>query len=140
MDDVDPIEEVFAERALCDHGAQVTIRGCDDANLDPGVTAIGTDFLKLARFEEAEQQSLHPQAHLAHFIEKHGSAAGHLELARLVTVGAGEAPPDVTKQLGFEKRLRNTSAVEGDERSMRRGTPPMNHLGHDILPRPRFHR
>ena len=35
---------------------------------------LGADALNLAVLEEAQQQRLHLQAHLAHFVEKHRAA------------------------------------------------------------------
>ena len=64
------------------------------------------DLLQLARFEEAQQQTLHAQRHLADFVEEDRAHVGGLELARLVAVGAREAALDVAEELGFEQRLR----------------------------------
>ena len=41
---------------------------------------------------------------------------GELELARLVAIGTGEASLYVSEQLGLQERLRQTGAVDGDER------------------------
>ena len=40
---------------------------------------------------------------------------GEFQLAQLVAIGAGEAPPDVAEQLRFEQRLGQSCAVDGDE-------------------------
>ena len=42
------------------------------------------------------------------------AAVGHLELARLVAIGAGEAALDVAEQLRLEQRFRQAGAVDRD--------------------------
>ena len=75
------------------------------------------DRLDLAGFEEAQEQRLHAQAHLADFVEEQRAAVGELQLARLVAVGAREAALDVAEELRFEQRLGQPGAVDRDERS-----------------------
>ena len=115
VDDVEPVEQVLAERALRDHVAQVAVGRGDDADVDAAAGAIGADLLQLAGLEEAQQQALHAQRHLADFVEEDRAAVGHLELARLVAIGAGEAALDVAEQLRLEQRLGQAGAVDGDE-------------------------
>ena len=79
-------------------------------------TRRGADRLDFAGFEEAEEERLHAQAHLADFVEEEGAAVGHLQLAAFVAVGAGEAALDVSEELRFEERLGQAGAVDGDER------------------------
>ena len=78
---------------------------------------VGTDGLHLAVLEEPEEQRLHAEAHLAHFVQEQRAAVRELQLAGLVTVGAGEAALHVAEQLRFEKRLREAGAVDRDERT-----------------------
>ena len=44
-------------------------------------------------------------------------SVGHLELARLVAIGAGEAALHVPEQLRLEQRFGNAGAVDGDKRA-----------------------
>ena len=80
------------------------------------------DRLDLARLEESQEQRLHPQAHLADFVEEQRAAVGHLQLAALVAVGAGEAALDVAEQLRLEQRLGEAGAVDRDERPAARAS------------------
>jgi len=64
---------------------------------------------------EPQQQGLHTEAHLAHFIEKERASIRDLQLARLVTVGTGEAALDVAKELRLEERLGESRAIHGNE-------------------------
>ena len=61
----------------------------------PGRHAVGPDRLDLTVLEEAEQQGLHPQAHLADLVEEHRAAMRQLEQSHLVAVRAGEAAANV---------------------------------------------
>jgi hypothetical protein len=53
---------------------------------------VGAHLLNFAGFEEPQQQALHAQGHFPYFIQKHRAVVGDLELAGLISVGAGEAP------------------------------------------------
>ena len=86
-----------------------------DPDVDDAAAALGADLLQLAGLEEAEEQALHAQRHLADFVEEDGALVGGLELAGLVAIGAGEAALDVAEELGLEERLGQTGAVDGDE-------------------------
>ena len=81
---------------------------------------IGADLLQLAGLEEAQQQALHAQRHLADFVEEQRAAVGHFELALLVAIGAGEAALHVAEELRLEQRLGQAGAVDGHERPWRR--------------------
>ena len=70
MDDVQPVEEVLAELPLRDHLAQVAVRRRDHAHVDGAHGAVGADLLQLAGLEEAQQQPLHAERHLADFVEE----------------------------------------------------------------------
>ncbi len=136
MNDVETVEQVFAELPLADPLAEVAVGRGDDADvqLDRGV--VGADFLQLAGLEEPEQHALHPQGHLADLVQEDRAAVAHFELAGLVPVGAGEAALDVTEQLGFEEGLGNAGAVDGDERLARRSEPSWMARATSSLPTP----
>ena len=86
------------------------------------VVVVRADRLDLAVLEEAQQQRLHAQAHLADFVEEQRAAVGQLQLAGLVAVGAGEAALDVAEQLRLEQRLGEAGAVDRDERAAARAS------------------
>jgi len=133
VNDVQPVEQVLSERALLDHVAQIAIGGRDDAHIDDAPASIGADLLQLTRLEKTQQQALHAKCHLAHFVQEDRSHVGRLELARLVAVRACEAALHVTKQFGFEQRLRQAGAVNGREDVTGAGAARVNRAGHDLL-------
>ena len=115
MDDIEPVKQVFAEGSGLDALEQGPIRGTDHAHVNSGVPGLGADPLNLAVLEEAQQQGLHLQAHLANFVEEHCSTVGLFEVALAVPMGAGKAAALMAKQLRREKRVWNSSAVDRNE-------------------------
>jgi hypothetical protein len=70
------------------------------------------------------------------FVEENGAHVSRFELARLITIGAGEAALHVSEQLGFEQGFRETSAVHGSKHVSGSGAPGMNRPRHDFLANP----
>src|SRR5690606_39615339 len=63
----------------------------------------------------AEQLRMGGQGEVADIVEDERAAAGRLEEAVAVAVGAGERPLRVAEQLAFDELRRERPAVEGDE-------------------------
>src|SRR5262249_16944610 len=97
MDDVEAIEEIFAEGSLVDHLAKVTIGGRDDADVDVMTAPIGTDLLQFTSLEETQQQPLHTERHFPDLVEEDGAIMRRLELAWLIAIGARKTALDVSK-------------------------------------------
>ena len=91
------------------------MRRGDDADVERRHPRIRADALNLAGLEEAQQQRLHAQAHLADFVHEDRAAVGRFEPAALVAIGVGEAALHVPEQLGFEQRVGKAGAVDRDE-------------------------
>ena len=117
MDDADAVHQVFAELAGGNQGRQISVGRRDDSHVNRRPTAVGSDRLDLAAFEETEQEGLHPQTHLTDFVEKDRTFVSLLELSDLVPMCPGEAAPDVPEKLGLEQGFRKRRAVDGDEGS-----------------------
>ncbi len=58
---------------------------------------------------------------------------GHLELARFVAIGAGEATLDVTEELGLQQGFWQTSAIDRREDVGSARPAGMDALGDDFL-------
>ena len=100
---VQPVEEVLTKQTLGDACPELPVGRADHAHVHRRGEVGRPDLLHLASLEEPEQQGLHPQRHLSDFVEQHRSLVGRLQQARLVAIGAGEAAPDVSEELGFEQ-------------------------------------
>ena len=60
-----------------------------------------------------------PSGQLADFVEEQRAPIRDLELAQLALRGAGERAALVAEELGFEQRIGNGGAVDGDKRPVR---------------------
>ncbi len=121
MDHAQAIQEVLAELTCGDPLGQIAIRRGDHADVEPSRAVVGTDLLDLTVLEEAQQERLHAQAHLADFVEEQRAPVRLLQLADLVAIRAGEAALHVTEQLRFEQGLGQAGAVDGDVRPLAPG-------------------
>ena len=133
LDDVDAIKQIFAKQALRDEVAQALVRRGNDPHVDGLAFAKRADLLQLAGLEESQQETLHPQRHLADFIQEHGAAVSHFEFAGLVAERAGEAPLHVPEQLGLEERLGQSCAIDRNKRLVAPGAALMQRLGDEFL-------
>ena len=136
VDDVQPVVEILAERLVGNALDQDAIGRGDDAHVDARLDLIGADALNFAGLEESEQQALHARARLADFVHEDGAAVRLLERTEPIAVGAGEAAPDVTEELGLEQRLRKRRAVDRDERRAAARAAGVNEARDDFLARP----
>src|SRR5207244_2037823 len=66
-------------------------------------------------------------------IEEQRPAPGNLELPLLALMGPGERALLVAEELRLDERVRDRSAVDGDERLVASGAELMNRPGHDFL-------
>ena len=90
--DVEPEEQVLAEQALLDQGAQVLVGGGDDAHvgLDRRAAADGRVF---ALLQHAQQPRLRLHRHVADLVEEQRAALGLLEAAGRARVCAPVKAP-----------------------------------------------
>jgi hypothetical protein len=113
-DDVQAVEEVFAEPALGHQRVQIGVGGGDDPDVD-AVRLRVADRVHFAGLEKAEQLGLHVEAHVADFVEEQGAARGRANDALEVVGRAGERSAAMAEQLRIEHVLRGRGAVEGEE-------------------------
>ena len=113
-DDVEPVEQILAERALADLLHEVAVRGRQHADVDPhrGGAADPVDHPLL---QGPQQLRLQAHIHLGDLVEQQRAAVGLLEPADAPGHGAGERPLLVAEQLGFEQGLGDRRAVDRDE-------------------------
>ena len=113
-DDVQPVEQVLAERALLDHLSQVAVGRGDDADVHLDRLRVA-DALELTRLNHAQELRLQRRAHRPDFIEEQRAAVRLLDPALAVGDGARERAAHVPEQLAFEQGLGNRAAVDRDE-------------------------
>ena len=132
VDDIEPEQQVLAERAFAHGIAEVAVRGGDDADIDrhrPGAA----DAIDHALLDGAQKLRLQPHVHLGDFIEQQRAAARLLELADAARHRAGERALFMAEQLGFEQVLGNRGAIDRDERGARTMGFRMHEAGEHLL-------
>ena len=85
------------------------------------VLPLGSDLLHFACFEEPQQHPLHPQRHLADFVEEDRAEMRRLHLSGLVAIRAGETALDMAEQLGLEQRFWQAAQLTGAKTWFARG-------------------
>ncbi len=89
--------------------------------------------LDFAGFEKPQQRPLHPRAHLADFVQKHGAIGRRLENARLVAIGVGEAAARMPEQLRFDEGVGQPRAVDRGQWGDAAGASLVNQTGDQVL-------
>src|SRR5437879_4916837 len=116
--DVQPVIEVLAKRPLLERFTQITI-GCRN---QPHVHFQGSrsaQVLELTFLQNAKQFHLRGRRHIADLIQKQSALVRQLELAGLAGRGSCERSLFVAEQLALQQVLRNSRAVDFDERARR---------------------
>ena len=126
VDHLDAVIQILAELLRGNAVEQVAVGRGDHAHVHPRLRAIGADALQLPVFEKAQQQRLHPQAHLADLVEEDRAAVRHVEQATPIIEGPGEAALDVPEQRRLQQLVGNGRAVDGDERGVGAAAATMN--------------
>ena len=109
-DHMETVVQVLAKAALADPLREVGISGGHHAHVHPYV--LGTaQPLELALLQDAQQLGLQLQRHISDFVQKQGAAVGLLKASDTLVEGAGESPPHMSKQLGFQQILGERAAA-----------------------------
>src|SRR5271166_129116 len=124
-EDVEPVEKVGTELTLLDQFFQILVGGGDAAEvyLNDLVAAHARDF---ALLQHAQQVGLRLESDVADLIEKHGSTFGDFEFAFLAILRAGECAFLVSEEFAFEQCLRQSAAMNNDQRMKSSWTCLMN--------------
>ena len=140
VDDVEPEIQVFAKRVGGDVLPHVAVGCGDDAHVEGAFRTVDADPLNLAAFEEPQQYRLHPQAHFAHFVEKHRAAVRRGEQAVAIALRVRKAATHMAEQLGFEERIGDAGAIDGDERRAAASAQTVDQTRDNFLPDTAFAR
>jgi hypothetical protein len=119
-DHVQAEEQVLAEPAGRDLGAQVLVGGGQDAHVHRDRLA-AADALDLARLQRAQQLGLRLRPQVADLVQEERAPAGQLEAAAPPLRRAGEGAPLVAEQLRLHQVARDGRAVEPHEGPAARG-------------------
>lgn len=129
---VHAIIEIFPEDSASDLFGQVFVGGDNHPSVGRFGTCSPQRFI-CALLQHAQQSYLKGGTDLADLIEKDGSPPGQREPAGFVFVRTGEGPRFVTEQFRLEERIRESAAIDGDERSLRAGAERVDRSRDEFL-------
>ncbi len=118
FDHLQPVVEVFAERALAHHRFEIAIGRGNHPHVDFD-RAVAAQFRELAVLQHVQDLGLQRLRHLADFVEHDGAVLRELELADARRGRAGERAALVAEQLAFEQVGGQRRAVHFHERVRR---------------------
>jgi hypothetical protein len=113
-DDVQAVEQVFAELAKLHPVLQVLIGRGDDTYIGFHLI-VSADAVELAILQHAQQARLQRRRHVTDFIEEQRAAIGLLEPSLALQRGPGESALFVAEELGFEQVRRDRGDIDGDK-------------------------
>src|ERR1700675_642774 len=108
------IEEILAKTALGDFLFEVLVGSRDYADVHAGLF-VAPERPNLSLLQHAVELHLHGEAHVADLVHEKRAAVGRLEQTSAVLVGPREGAFHVAEEFGFEKSLRKSTTVDGDE-------------------------
>src|SRR5580692_3153009 len=110
-EDFQTVVKVFAKRSLFDHGGQIPMRGCNqaDVNLMRTVAAEPLEFLLL---QDPQQFRLKFQRDIANLVKKQRAFVGEFEPSRFLGDGAGKGSFFMAEKLTLKKSKRDCRAVQ----------------------------
>ena len=117
-EDVQSVIEVAAEPSGAHVFHQVAIGGGDDPDVNVNRIA-AAEPLEFALLQYAQQHHLQLRRQLSDLVQKERAAVGLLESSFAARHGAGESAALVTEQFRSQQGVRNSGAVEFDQRPAR---------------------
>src|SRR5690606_22592670 len=100
--DVEPMEEVEAERALRDRSLEIAVGRRDHPHVHLAILG-AADPPEAHRLEDPQQLALHAEAEVGDLVEEDGAAVGELEQASLGDLGVGERAALVPEELALRE-------------------------------------
>lgn len=136
-DEIDAIEEIFAERALGHHRREVGISGADGADIRASRVAVAKSLEGMV-LQYAQHFDLRGLVEVAYLIEEECAVVGKCHTPRAVGDSSCEGPLDMTKHLAFEERSRDATEIDLDEALPSASAIGMDGIGDHLLARTVF--
>ena len=133
---VEAVVEVLAEPAGGFLRLEVPVGGRNHADVDRDRLR-RADRADLAFLQHAQQLHLKRERHVADLVQEDRAAIGRLEQPLVRLHRAAERAARMAEELGFEQRLGNRPAVDGDERLVAARARPVDRAGQELLARSR---
>src|SRR5689334_15134126 len=131
-DDVEPIEQVLAERTLGHRALEIAIGGGDHTDVD-GERLRRADGSYLHLLEHSQQLHLKRWRQLRDLVQENRALIRAAEQTERIGHSAGEGAAHMSEELGLQQILRNRAAVHRDERALRARRQTVNGCGHQLF-------
>src|SRR6185369_170489 len=135
--DVEAVEQVFAERAGLYALLEILVRRGDHAHVALH-RVVAADAVELAVGEDAQEARLQVERHVADLVEEERAAVGLLKAAAPRRLRTGERAALVAEELRLEQVLRDRRGVDRDERAARARAVLVQRVGDEFLAGPRL--
>ena len=136
-EDVEPVEQILAERLVLDGFFEIAVGGGDDPHVDldrlRAAEALDDTFLK-----DAEQLDLDFRRQLANLVEEDRRHVGGLEAADLARDGAGVGPSLTAEQFALDQGARDGAAVHANHRAFAARAALVDRVSEHFLADPGF--
>src|SRR5256884_5568988 len=129
---VQAIVDILAEPAGPHLALERHIGGGDEPHLHRDRLR-ASERLHLSHLQRTQQLRLGGERKIDDFIEEQRAAPGQLELPLLPLMRHGERTLLVAEQLRLDQRVRDRTAVDGDERLVAASAQMMDRAGHELL-------
>ena len=134
-DDVQAIEEVFAEVPGGDRARQVAVARGDDAGVR-GQRLVRAHAVVCPLLQDAQELGLQVERHFADLVEQERAAFGLLESSSAIRDGAGKRSAHVSEEFALQQCLRDGGAIHRDERGRSSVAVGVDGSGDEFLARP----
>lgn len=132
VDEVDAIEEVFAEGLVVDHLTKVGIGGAHHTHVSPFGHAVTQHFVGLV-LEHTQEFHLACQFQLTNLIQEDGASLCQCETPCAVALGIGEGTLFVSEHLALKEGCGNAAEVHLHERFISPSAQFVDGLGNEFL-------
>src|SRR5215471_11895369 len=114
---VQAVEQVLAKCSLLDHGAQISMRGGDDADVDL-VRMVATKPLEFLLLQDPKQFCLEFERNVADFVEKERALVRQFEASRFLGDRPRKGSLFVHEELALQETERDRGTIQLDESSL----------------------
>ena len=131
-DQVDAVEEIFAEGTIGHHRRQIPIGRAHHPHIHLAGMAVAQHLVGLI-LQDPQQLHLAGELQIADLVEEDGSSVGQFETSDAIDIGIGEGSLLVAEHLAFEEALGESAQIDLDKRCLPAGAVGMNGFGNQLL-------
>ena len=131
-DDVEAVEEVFAEGFFGDLFLEILVCGADDPDIG-AESLVAAHAGELAFLKDPEDFALDLKGHLSDFVEEEGALVALFKAADTLAGSTGERTLLVAEEFTFEEIVGNGRTIDGEEIFIAAGAEIMDGAGNEFF-------